>query len=177
MRRDRHPEFTQFRPKLAAMGAARERVRAQRSLHGLEKSMGRFLPMGLLDELRRMPGQRVRWLPLWVFLQMVLCPGSSCREAQRAVQGWWRRQGRRWLHPNTNALCQARARLPIAWLRRVWWQMADRLCAQAPDLPGCHGRRILVVDGTTVQTPDTATNQAQWPQPSIQKPGCGFPLV
>jgi hypothetical protein len=181
MRSSRHPEFPQFRSKLAAMKAARSQAAAHRSVHSLEKSMGRFLPAGVLEDLSRLPGTRVRWLPLtlifWVFLQMVLCPGSSCREAQRAAQAWWRRQGRCWLNPNTNALCQARARLPLGWLRKVWWRLGDRLCAQAPRLPGCHGRRVLVVDGTTLQMPDTSANQAQWPQLGSQVPGCGFPLV
>lgn len=39
------------------------------------------------------------------------------------------------------------------------------------------GLRVAVVDGTTVSMPDTAKNQAIWPQPSIQKPGCGFPVM
>ena len=108
---------------------------------------------------------------------MVLSPGSPCREAQRSVQAWWWRQGRRWLNPDTSALCQARKRLPIGWLRRLWWRMADRLSAQSPSLPGCHGRRVLVVDGATLKAPDTEENQACWPQPGSQKPGCGFPLV
>ena len=113
-----YPEFPQFRSKLGAMKKVRRQVAAHRSLHSLEKTMARFLPAGLLQELGEMPGRRVRWLPMtlifWVFLQMVLCPGTSCREAQRATQAWWRRQGRRWLNPNTNAFCQARARLPLA---------------------------------------------------------------
>ena len=166
---------------MGAIKKVRRQVAAHRSLHSLEKTMARFLPAGLLQELGEMPGRRVRWLPMtlifWVFLQMVLCPGTSCREAQRATQAWWRRQGRRWLNPNTNAFCQARARLPLAWLQKVWWRLADRICAQAPSLPGCHGRRMLVVDGTTVQTPDTTSNQAQWPQVTSQQSGCGFPLV
>ena len=163
------------------MGKVRRQVAAHRSLHSLEMTMGRFLPAGLLEELKLMPGRRVRWLPMvlifWVFLQMVLNPGSSCREAQRTTQAWWRRQGRRWLNPNTNALCQARARLPLDWLQKVWWRLADRICTQAGTLPGCHGRRVLVLDGTSVQAPDTSTSQARWPQPTNQKPGCGFPLI
>ncbi len=36
-------------------------------------------------------------------------------------------------------------------------------------------RRVIVVDGTGVSMPDTDANQAIWPQPASQKPGCGFP--
>jgi hypothetical protein len=39
------------------------------------------------------------------------------------------------------------------------------------------GMRVGVIDGTTVSMPDTAENQALWPQPSTQKPGCGFPIM
>ena len=63
------------------------------------------------------------------------------------------------------------------WLRRLWQRVADRMAVTAPPLPGCYGRRVLVVDGTSVTTPDTAENQKQWPQPSMQKPGCGWPLI
>jgi hypothetical protein len=39
------------------------------------------------------------------------------------------------------------------------------------------GRRVKVVDNTGLSMPDTAANQQNWPQPSGQKPGCGFPVV
>lgn len=39
------------------------------------------------------------------------------------------------------------------------------------------GLRVGVVDGTTLSMPDTPANQALWPQPSTQKPGCGFPII
>jgi hypothetical protein len=71
----------------------------------------------------------------------------------------------------------ARARLPLDWLRRLWWRAADQLAQAAPPLPGCHGRRVLVVDGTSVTAPDTYENQQEWPQPKSQKPGCGWPLI
>jgi hypothetical protein len=34
-----------------------------------------------------------------------------------------------------------------------------------------------VVDCSTTQLPDTPKNQKRYPQPSSQKPGCGFPLI
>lgn len=38
------------------------------------------------------------------------------------------------------------------------------------------GRRVRLVDGTTVPTLDTTANQAVFPQSGRQKPGLGFPL-
>jgi hypothetical protein len=39
------------------------------------------------------------------------------------------------------------------------------------------GRRVLDVDGSTVTMPDTEDNQAEYPQPSSQRRGCGFPIA
>jgi hypothetical protein len=39
------------------------------------------------------------------------------------------------------------------------------------------GRNILVIDGSTVSMPDTVENQKEYPQPSTQKDGCGFPIA
>ena len=39
------------------------------------------------------------------------------------------------------------------------------------------GRRVRVVDGTGITLPDTPHNQAAYPQPGQQAPGCGFPVL
>jgi hypothetical protein len=39
------------------------------------------------------------------------------------------------------------------------------------------GHRVFVVDGSTVTAPDTPANQKAFPQQSVQKPGCGFPII
>lgn len=36
---------------------------------------------------------------------------------------------------------------------------------------------VKIVDGTSFSLPDTAANQALWPQPRGQQPGCGFPVA
>ncbi len=163
------------------MKAARKRLADTSGLHDLEAVAGAFFPAALMRELAALPGTRERWLPsvliFWSFLNMVLNPGMPCREAQRAVQSWWMRQGKIWRNSATNAFCAARARLPLTWLHRLHLRQADLLCAAVPRLEGCHGRRVLVVDGTTILTPDTSANQAAWPQPVTQKPGCGFPQI
>jgi hypothetical protein len=39
------------------------------------------------------------------------------------------------------------------------------------------GRRVKVVDGTTVSMPDTQANRREYPQSRSQKPGLGFPIA
>ena len=174
-------DFPAFGPKLAPMRAARQKLAKVKDLHSLESLASAWLPKETLLELASLPGRRLRWLPLtlvfWACLNMVFHPGSPCREAQRSIQAWWKRRQRNWSNPCSSAFCAARARLPLDWLRRLWWRAADRLASATPTLPGCHGRRVLVADGTAVTAPDTCENQQQWPQPGSQKPGCGWPLI
>lgn len=58
--------------------------------------------------------------------------------------------------------------------RRVAQRLHDRLADGA--LLWC-GRRVKIVDGSTVSMPDTAANQARFPQQSGQKAGLGFPIA
>ena len=53
-------------------------------------------------------------------------------------------------------------------------QSADRRAGSGGQLAG---RSVKVVDGSTTQLPDTPQNQKRFPQPSSQKPGCGFPVI
>jgi hypothetical protein len=39
------------------------------------------------------------------------------------------------------------------------------------------GRTVKIVDGTGLSMPDTPENQQEWPQPTSQQPGCGFPAM
>ena len=50
-------------------------------------------------------------------------------------------------------------------------QAADRRIGSDGQLCG------RVVDGSTIQLPDTPGNQKRYPQPTSQKPGCGFPVI
>lgn len=54
-------------------------------------------------------------------------------------------------------------------------QTGGLISAQAHEAWLWNGYRIRLVDGTTVTLPDTAANQATYPQQSGQKPGLGFP--
>jgi hypothetical protein len=76
-----------------------------------------------------------------------------------------------------SAYVQARQRLPRERLEK-----ALAATAQAADRRvGCRaqlqGRAVKVVDGSTTQLADTPENQQRFPQPSSQKPGCGFPVI
>ena len=79
--------------------------------------------------------------------------------------------------PDTGAYCRARAKLSEAAMKRLSYEVADQLEAAVPKKWLWFGRHVKIVDGSTLQTPDTADNQAEWPQPSTQQVGLGFPLM
>jgi hypothetical protein len=115
-------------------------------------------------------------ITFWAFLSQVLSPGSSCREVVRKVQAWYAPQDQT-PGSGTSAYCQARRRLPLACLMELHQTLAAKLSARLTPPELWLGRRVKVVDGTGLSMPDTAANQKAWPQPSGQKPGCGFPVV
>jgi hypothetical protein len=67
--------------------------------------------------------------------------------------------------------------LPEAACHELVRRSGRELEAQAPSTWLWHGRPVRVVDGTTLTMPDTPENQAEYPQPNTQKPGCGLPIA
>ncbi|MDR1519348.1 MAG: IS4 family transposase, partial [Planctomycetota bacterium] len=78
---------------------------------------------------------------------------------------------------DTGAYCKARRRLSADLLPGLALRTAAELSAQAGPEHLWHGHRVLAVDGSAFSMPDTAENQAKYPQPSSQKKGCGFPVA
>jgi hypothetical protein len=111
------------------------------------------------------------------FVWQLLKPATSCREVVRAVQALFKTSGLGPVDKGTSAFIQARQRLPIERLEgalAATAQIADRRVGEQGLL---NGRPVKVADCSTTQLPDTKKNQKRYPQPSTQKPGCGFPLL
>jgi hypothetical protein len=72
---------------------------------------------------------------------------------------------------------QARLRLPRERLEQALSATAQAADHRAGPAGQLQGRPVKVVDGSTTQLPDTKKNQKRHPQPSTQKPGCGFPVM
>ena len=116
-------------------------------------------------------------LTLWTFVLQVLSPDDSCREALSRVRSWQIATGQVPCSPHTGSYCKARARLPEGALAALARQSGQRLCEQAPPAWLWKGRRVKLVDGSTVTMPDTPANQAAYPQQKGQQPGLGFPIA
>jgi hypothetical protein len=136
----------------------------------------------LLDDVESLlPEHRERLFPptetLAMFLAQSLSADGSCRQAVDDAAVKRLIAGMAPCSSNTAAYCKARARLPQAMVetvaRRTGTLVADGVSAGWL----WRGRRVLLADGTTTTLPDTAANQAAYPQPASQSKGLGFPIM
>jgi hypothetical protein len=104
----------------------------------------------------------------------VLAADGSCREILRKFLAWLSVERDGQASPGTGAYCKARARLPLEALEKVHKNLANK-AARGEGL--WRGRRVRVIDGSSVSMPDTLENQERYPQPGTQKAGCGFPVM
>ena len=114
---------------------------------------------------------------LSVFLSQVLDPDHSCRAAVARLIIWLALDGKKTCAPETATYCEARRRLPQEVIVRLVHQMARAIEGRAAAEWTWKGRRVALVDGSTVSMPDTAANQAAFPQSRAQGAGLGFPVA
>jgi hypothetical protein len=114
---------------------------------------------------------------IWGFLSQVLSDDHSCRDAVARVIAHRAACGARVCSPNTASYCNARSRLHTDVLRTLAMRTAQELQAGALQEWKWNGRNVFIADGSHVSMPDTSQNQANYPQPEVQRPGIGFPLA
>jgi hypothetical protein len=175
------PFFPALRCRLAALGRQTLQSVRQATLVQLQEHLSDLIPPALLSAQEQGPNSRERVFTLRLsfecFVWQMLKPKTSCREVVRQVQALLRLSGRRPIAQGDSAYIQARQRLAMERLEEAvaaTAQSADRRVGSGALLAG---RPVKVVDGSTVQLPDTPQNQKRYPQPSSQKPGCGFPVL
>jgi len=145
--------------------------------------LGNVIPAALL--MRWVSEEVGRWREraygplqtLMLFLDQVLSADHSCQDAVARGVSARVAQGLSPCSLNTGPYCKARSRLALGLLERLGREVGARLCAGQPGLWRWRGREVKLVDGTAVSMPDTAANQARFPQNHEQKAGLGFPLA
>jgi hypothetical protein len=126
------------------------------------------------------PADHHVWAPaltLWALLSQCVSDSKSCVAAVARAVVLRVSLGLPPCSGATGAYCKARAKLPVGLLHRLATQLGECLEENAPTPWRWKGRRVLLSDGTCVSGPDTAENQAAYPQPKTQRPGLGFPLI
>lgn len=114
---------------------------------------------------------------LWTFIAQVLQPDSSCRQGvARVLTDLAFTSGLEPSH-DPSAYCRARQRLPDELLPALTRTVARDLDAKVEPGELWHGHKVRLVDGSSVSLWDCPENQKAYPQPTGQKPGCGFPVA
>jgi hypothetical protein len=114
---------------------------------------------------------------LELFVHQVLGRDKACQDAvgrRRAERIRW---GQAPCSLSSGPYCKARQRLPLALIERSLLQVGQRLEARMPSAWRWAGRVVKIFDATCLSMPDTAQNQARWPQIPGQRPGLGFPQM
>ena len=116
-------------------------------------------------------------ITLWAFLSQVLDTDKTCHNAVSKIVAHLAESEVEVASTDTSGYCQARTRLPEKLLEKLFNSSAQSLEEKVTAEYLWCGRNVLVIDGSTVSMPDTVENQKEYPQPSSQKPGCGFPIA
>jgi putative transposase len=116
-------------------------------------------------------------LTLWAFVSQALSESKSCVAAVARVLAWLTKLARPVCDAGTGAYCKARAKLTEQFLGFLTCDVGRRLEDQASDAWRWHGKRVVLVDGSTLSMPDTPANQQAYPQSRSQRPGVGFPIL
>jgi hypothetical protein len=141
------------------------------------------LPEDMIEQILDEQGIRYRqtlYTPIvvvWAWVCQVLDGDKSLSNAVNQVMAWIAAAREPVPSADTGAYSKARKRLPLAVFKSLLSRTAIALTSQVkPEHQWC-GRRVKAYDGTSVQMSDTPANQKVYPQHSLQKAGCGFPLA
>jgi putative transposase len=116
---------------------------------------------------------------LWAFLAQMLRDGkgAACAAAVADIATYLLQTGQRPPSGDTGAYCRARAKLKLTALQRLVRESAGSLEQEVQRSWLWKGRHAKLVDGFTFTMPDTAENQAAFPQIAEQQPGVGLPIA
>jgi hypothetical protein len=157
------------------------RSTAAPTLHQFELLFAPWIAHWRLAQQDQGPHSRQRrWnlrLVFWTFAWQVAQAGAACREAIGQARTRCRIANQPLPPAADSPYCQARGALPLERLQEIH----DSLCAEAQTGAAAKdlwcGLHVLAVDGSSFTAPDTPANQTAFPQQSVQKPGCGFPII
>jgi hypothetical protein len=172
------PLFGKFHSPLQAAAAPLRR----QPLHHLESILAdRLDPAFLAPNPDKTNSRLCLYTPqltFLAFLDQILNPNSPCREAVRQIRAYYRQEpDPRRIDKDTSAYCQARARWSLDELIEIRRHLAEHTTPNSLNLSRSVSRPIKLIDGTSLNLPDTPDNRRAYPQSSDQKPQCGFPLM
>ena len=176
-----HLQSLRRKPQSAQQKLAKEMtLLRQKSFKQIGEFFENFIPRSLLKPEPTGEVSRRRLFSkentFWAFFSQVLDADGGCKEVIRKLQAYASIKGVNIPSSSTASYCTARKKLDEKMLSDILKHTAEKL-EKIPDTGMLSNRHVIVVDGTGVSMPDTVTNQKCWPQSSLLKAGCSFPMA
>lgn len=176
-----HIQSLRKKPRSAAQQLADETLRKSgKSLLGLKACLGRFIPEDILKNNEKGHHSRHRIFSketvFWAFFSQIIDADGGCAEVVKKMKAHLSFNGGQPVSVSTGSYCKSRTKLVEQDLIKILAHTTESFHVDPDDQPLAR-RRVVVVDGTGLSMPDTPENQANWPQISSQKTGCGFPTM
>jgi len=162
----------------------KEVLKNRDGIGGIVKTIFEELP--LFQKLKKMTksgckGLRERiftpWFTIKTFLMQVMDQDQSCQQAVHEALSEQVILGGKDFSSNTAAYCKARTKLPEAMISDLAKKVGETLHDGAEQAWEFMGRKVKLVDGSTISMPDTPENQEEYKQPDTQEEGVGFPIA
>ena len=114
---------------------------------------------------------------LWAWLSQCLSQDKSLNEAVSRILAHRVLVGLPACSASSASYSDARGRFPSSATIRMAKEIGRNVHGSAVDAWHWHGREVFLADGTGLSMPDTAENQAVFPQIRSIKKGLGFPVM
>lgn len=170
------------RRQLEAARAERDKLRSQ-SITDLGTLFSDVLAVEQLEAANFLgpKKRRRRTFPqvivFWAWMSQLLEFNASCNKALTLIQSWYVKAGLKVPEFDNSNYCRARVALSGEFLDVVDSMVESYAEARVEGWHYWYGHRLKAIDGTSVRLMDTPKNQMDYPQPSGQKSGCGFPVM
>jgi hypothetical protein len=168
--------------EIEAARVERDKLRSQ-SITDLGVLFGDVLPVERLETANALgPGKRRRRvfpqvIVFWAWMSQLIEFNASCNKALTLIQSWYSKAGIKVPEFGNSNYCRARVKLSDEFLDEVDSMVESYAEARVEACHHWYGHRLKAIDGTSVRLMDTPDNQHEYPQPSVQKAGCGFPVM
>jgi len=162
----------------ASLRDSKARLNKQ-NICGLSVFYDDVLPTHWLSEIDPTKRQRhFGMVPVfWAWCNQILEGNASCGRALSLIQSWYKTAGVSVPKGDSSSYCQARKKLDHSFLHQISNRILTHLDQGKTPLNLWKGLNLKAIDGSTVQLYDTPENQKEYPQPTSQKDGCGFPVM
>ncbi len=161
------------------MIAAKRRSLAESSIATYALEFSHILPADYLHGLS--VSRRLRHycnvVVFWTWLAQIFEANASLSKAVSLVQAWCEDMGLPTPNEDTGAYSRGRGRLGVEFLSAASKRIGEHLNARIRPEDTYQGHVVKSIDGSSMSLDDTEENQEQYPQPSSQKTGCGFPVM